>query len=178
MLKRLIWFWKTNRLGPDILSSYPLLFFKKSMRWICKKKFASFGEGSDFRPGAYAMNTKSIKLGRNVIIRPGTCLFGSPIIKDSIIIEEDVLIGSGVHFYTFNHIYNDTQIPIKYQGNITKPIRVCTGSWIGANSIILSGVTIGENSVVGAGSVVTKDIPPRTVYAGNPARKIRDIEGS
>lgn len=55
------------------------------------------------------------------------------------------------------------------------PIRICEGAWIGARSIILKGVTIGAGAVVGMGSVVTKDVPPRTVVAGNPARIIREI---
>lgn len=55
------------------------------------------------------------------------------------------------------------------------PIRICEGAWVGARSIILKGVTIGAGAVVGMGSVVTKDVPPRTVVAGNPARIIREI---
>jgi acetyltransferase-like isoleucine patch superfamily enzyme len=55
------------------------------------------------------------------------------------------------------------------------PIRICEGAWIGARSIILKGVTIGAGAVVGMGSIVTKDVPPRTVVAGNPARVIREI---
>jgi len=55
------------------------------------------------------------------------------------------------------------------------PIRICEGAWIGARSIILKGVTIGPGAVVGMGSVVTKDVPPRTVVGGNPARIIREI---
>jgi acetyltransferase-like isoleucine patch superfamily enzyme len=55
------------------------------------------------------------------------------------------------------------------------PIRICEGAWIGARSIILKGVTIGAGAVVGMGSVVTKDVPSRTVVGGNPARVIRDI---
>jgi acetyltransferase-like isoleucine patch superfamily enzyme len=55
------------------------------------------------------------------------------------------------------------------------PIRISRGAWIGARSIILKGVTIGAGAVVGMGSVVTKDVPPRTVVVGNPARVIREI---
>lgn len=55
------------------------------------------------------------------------------------------------------------------------PVRICEGAWIGARSIILKGVTIGAGAVVGMGSVVTKDIPARTIAVGNPARVIREI---
>lgn len=56
-----------------------------------------------------------------------------------------------------------------------KPVRICEGAWLGARSIVLKGVTIGRGSVVGAGSVVTVDVPPRTVVAGNPARVVKKI---
>ena len=56
-----------------------------------------------------------------------------------------------------------------------KPVRICDRAWLGARAIILKGVTIGAEAVVGAGSVVTKDVPPRTIVAGNPARIVRSI---
>ena len=58
----------------------------------------------------------------------------------------------------------------------TKPIRICDKAWIGMNTIILKGVTIGEEAVVAAGSIVTKDVPQWTVVAGNPARVVKYIE--
>jgi acetyltransferase-like isoleucine patch superfamily enzyme len=57
----------------------------------------------------------------------------------------------------------------------SRPIRVCRGAWVGARSIILKGVTIGTGSIVGAGSVVTRDVPPWSIVAGNPARLIRHL---
>ena len=57
----------------------------------------------------------------------------------------------------------------------TKPIKVCNDAWIGMNVIILKGVTIGEGAIVGAGSVVTKDVPAWTVVAGNPARVVKSL---
>lgn len=57
----------------------------------------------------------------------------------------------------------------------SKPIKICDHVWIGMNCIILKGVTIGEGAIVGAGSVVTKDVAPWTIVGGNPAQKIKDI---
>jgi acetyltransferase-like isoleucine patch superfamily enzyme len=58
------------------------------------------------------------------------------------------------------------------------PVRIERDAWIGAHSLVLRGVTIGEGAIVGAGSVVTKDVPPHTIVAGNPARVIRSLSGS
>lgn len=58
-----------------------------------------------------------------------------------------------------------------------KPILIKKGAWIGSGSIILGGVTIGEDAAVAAGSVVTKDVPDRTIVAGNPAKMLKEIEG-
>lgn len=60
----------------------------------------------------------------------------------------------------------------------TKPIKICSNAWIGMNCIILKGVTIGEGAIVGAGSVVTKDVPAWTVVGGNPATVIKELNGN
>jgi acetyltransferase-like isoleucine patch superfamily enzyme len=57
----------------------------------------------------------------------------------------------------------------------TEPVRICKGAWLGARTIVTKGVTIGEGAVCGMGSVVTKDVAPYTVVAGNPARVIREL---
>lgn len=106
-------------------------------------------------------------------------LFGSEHGSESIniTIEDLVLIGSGVHIYTSNHEFTDPEKPIFSQGHKPiKPVIICKGSWIGANAIILPGVTVGKNSVIGAGSVVTKDVPPFTVVAGQPANIIKQLK--
>ena len=141
---------------------------------------AEFGEGAEFRPGAFAEACSKIYIGQNVVIRPGTYLFADP--RDgggTITIEDNVLIGSGVHLYTNNHEFNNPNIPIIKQGyptaSLSDSIVIRKGSWIGANVIILPGVEVGENSVIGAGSIVTKSIASRTVLAGNPATAIKRI---
>lgn len=62
-----------------------------------------------------------------------------------------------------------------WDGVTIQPVKICDKVWIGFNSILLKGVTVGEGAVIGAGSVVTKDVPPYTIVAGNPARIIREI---
>lgn len=143
------------------------------------RKFSCFGEGAYFRLGAYAIETGKISLGKNVVIRLGTMLFASPQsdLSIQISIEENAMLGSGVHIYVSNHAFNDVTKPIIQQGHQdVKPVCIGKGAWIGANAIILPGVSIGENSVVGTGSVVTRSIPPRVVACGNPAFVIKRLD--
>ena len=175
-------FWNNaDRIGPDILLTHWRLYFKSTMKKLCVKKFKQFGVGAEFRPGAYAEACSKISIGDNVVIRPGTFLFADPTDGGgSIIIEDKVSIGPGVHFYTNNHEFSDASQAIYDQGYPTPTendsIILKKGCWIGAAVIILPGVTIGENAVIGAGSVVTKNIPAYTVAVGNPAKVIKSIK--
>jgi len=172
-------FWKNaDRLGPDIPGTHWRLHFKSTMLKLCKKKFYKFSDTAEFRPGAYAICCSKIEIGDRVIIRPGSMLFGDTRTRSSsIIIENDVMIGSGVHVYVSNHRFEKPDTAIIDQGHHEpKPVTFKQGCWIGAKAIILPGVTIGENSVIGAGSVVTKSVPARVVVAGNPAKLLRSID--
>ena len=89
-----------------------------------------------------------------------------------ITIGNDVFIGPKVNLITINHDPN----PENRSATYGRPIVIEDKAWIGINSTILPGVRIGYGAIVGAGSVVTKDVPPMTVVAGNPARFIKGIE--
>lgn len=92
----------------------------------------------------------------------------------SVTIEDDVLFAAFVHITDHSHGYEDVTKPIKDQTIIHKgPVVIGRGSWIAFGAHILSGVTIGEHCVIAANSVVTKDIPPYSVAAGNPARVVK-----
>jgi acetyltransferase-like isoleucine patch superfamily enzyme len=144
------------------------------MRWICRRKFKHFGEGAEFRPYAFAVCTEKISIGRNGFIHPLSVLEADETEEGWILIEDDVSIGPGVHLYAVNNRYDQPHVPIKYQGYTpAAPIVIKRGSWIGANAIILKGVTIGENAVVAACSVVRHDVPDHTLVAGVPARIIK-----
>ncbi len=84
------------------------------------------------------------------------------------------MMGPETIIYTANHDFADTKLPMIEQGHATQR-RVVIGDdvWIGARVIILPGVTIGTGCVVGAGSVLTRDVPPGSVVAGNPARVVK-----
>ncbi|MEO5865331.1 MAG: acyltransferase [Nitrospiraceae bacterium] len=172
-------FWQTaNRLGPDIPYTHWRLHFKSTMVELCKRKFRYFGDGAEFRPGAYAVCCSQISLGKRVVIRPASMLFAN-MEGGEIIIEDDVMLGSGVHIYVGNHRFDGVGKPIIDQGySPSKPVVLKKGCWIGSNVIILPGITVGENSVIGAGSVVTKCVPDGVLAVGNPARTIRTMDGA
>ena len=88
-----------------------------------------------------------------------------------IILEDDVLIGPKVNLITENHPLD----PLERRGMLCKPILIKRNAWIGAGATILPGVTVGENSVVAAGAVVSKDVPSNTVVGGIPAKTIKTI---
>lgn len=108
-----------------------------------------------------------IKLGRRVFVNQA-CVFMD---RGGITVEDDVKIGPRVNLITENHGLE----PNKRNILTSKPIVIKRNSWIGAAVTILPGVTVGENAVVAAGAVVTRDVPANTVVAGVPARVIRDI---
>ena len=76
-----------------------------------------------------------------------------------------------------NHRFDDPDVPVPWQGFTSDgPTRIGANTWLGANVVVTSGVTIGERCVIGANSVVTKDVEPHTIAAGVPARPLRRIE--
>lgn len=96
--------------------------------------------------------------------------------KKKIEIGKNVLIGGSCKIYDtdFHSLNLKKRISLFDDDIKSKPIKICDGVFIGAHSIILKGVTIGENSIVGAGSVVTKDVPPNQIWAGNPNSFVRN----
>jgi len=111
---------------------------------------------------------KHISIGKSVFINSNTMFTD----LGGITIEDHVLIGPRVNLLTVNHPTN----PKERRGLIVKPITIKQNAWIGAAATILPGVTIGENSIVGANSLVTKDVPANTVVVGSPAQIVKNIK--
>ena len=114
----------------------------------------------------------SISLGNYILISPGTSIRSAESIDigDSTMIASDVVITDS----DWHGIYDRTDYVAT-----PKPVKIHKNVWIGERSIILKGTQIGENSIIGAGSVVHCDIPPNSVYAGNPAKEVKKLdEGS
>ncbi|NLE05584.1 MAG: acyltransferase [Crenarchaeota archaeon] len=96
-------------------------------------------------------------------------------VSDNINIGKDVAIGPNCVIYTHDHDYKSHGKPAWKGGVITKPVKIEEGAWIGSGVTILPGVTIGERAVVAAGAVVIKDVDPKTVVGGVPAKLIKNL---
>jgi acetyltransferase-like isoleucine patch superfamily enzyme len=119
-------------------------------------------------PPFYTDFGKNIQVGKNVFINH-CCEFMD---RGGITLEDDVLIGPKVNLVTINHPMQ----PSRRRSTFCAPIVIKRNAWIGVGASIMPGVTIGENSIVAANAVVTKDVPANTVVGGIPAKVIRAFE--
>lgn len=118
-------------------------------------------------PPFYMDFGKNLRVGRNVLIQQCCTFFD----RCGITIGDNTFIAPKVNLITINHPAE----PSKRNCTYGAPIVIGRNVWIGIASTVLPGVTIGDNSIVGANSVVTHDVPPNTIVAGCPARKIGDV---
>ena len=112
----------------------------------------------------------NVTIGNNCSINPYAILYG----HGDLIIGNNVLIAGGSMLIPNNHVFKDRQQPIVSQGSTCIGIKIEDDVWIGHACSILDGVTIGRGSIVGAGSVVNKDVPPYSVVAGVPAAILKE----
>lgn len=140
---------------------------------LMKEMLGSVGSNCYMEPPFHAnWGGRNLFLGNNVYIN-----FNLTVVDDvEIIVGDYVMFGPNVTIATANHPIDPALRQKGYQ--YAKKIAIGNNVWIGANAVILPGVTIGENSIIGAGSIVTKDIPPNVVAVGNPCRVMRSIKES
>lgn len=112
---------------------------------------------------------QGLKVGNNSSIGPYGYIGCSGYIE----IGDNVMISPRVSIYSENHNFSETDIPMLEQGVTRSFVKIEDDCWIAANAVILAGVTVGKGSIVAAGAVVTKDVPPFSIVAGNPARVIK-----
>ena len=136
---------------------------------ILKNLLAEIGENCYIEPPLHANWGKYTHFGNNVYAN-----FNLTLVDDTdIFVGDNVMFGPNVIIATAGHPVDPPLREKVAQFNI--PVRIGKNVWIGAGAIVLPGVTIGDHSVIGAGSVVTKDIPPNVVAVGNPCRVLREI---
>jgi acetyltransferase-like isoleucine patch superfamily enzyme len=125
------------------------------------------GANSLFYPNVIIHFPEKVSIGDNLSIAEFTHIWG----RGKVEIGNNVLIASHVIITSQTH---DTFSPLMRLSQVDKPVVIKDNVWIGANAIILPGVCIGQGSIVGAGSVVTKDISPNSIVAGVPAKLLKD----
>jgi acetyltransferase-like isoleucine patch superfamily enzyme len=165
--------------------------------------FGSFGEGSALLfPQGVIYNERYVRIGSGTMIGPGVCLTagmgpkqemltnpvitigdrcvigrGSHLIGHwSIELGDDIQTGPYVYITDQNHGYEDPEVPVGLQATKERPVRIGSGSWLGANAVILPGTELGRNCVVAAGAVVRGTFPDHTVVAGVPAKAVRVLK--
>jgi len=148
---------KINQTEPD---------FMKIHKFVDELFEGRLPQTSHIIPPMQIDKAQQITIGERVFINHGlTCMAAG-----SITIEDDVMIGPEAALLTANHDFDNLMV-LK-----CKPIVIKKKAWIGARAIILPGVTVGEGAVVASGAVVTKDVTPRTIVGGNPAKIIRYLD--
>jgi acetyltransferase-like isoleucine patch superfamily enzyme len=153
------------RIAPDVVLGSNVRIFAFVNLYGC-----TIGDNSKI--GTFVEIQKNATIGRNVKVSSHT------FICEGVSIEDDVFVGHNVSFINDRFpraITADGQLQTETDWNVVSTV-VKRGASIGTSSTILCGVTIGEDAIVGAGSVVTRDVAPRTIVAGNPARLLRKLE--
>ena len=134
---------------------------------ILKELFGdNLGDGSYVNAPVLGVCFDRIKIGKNVVINSNMLAMA----RGGITIEDDVQIAANVQLLTNNHDpYERSILPCR-------PILIKKGAWIGAGATILPGICVGAHAIVGAASVVTKDVPDYAVVVGNPARAVKMLD--
>ncbi len=153
------------RIAPDVLLGENVRIYGFVNLYGCEV-------GDDSRIGTFVEIQKGAKIGKRVKVSSHT------FICEGVTIEDDVFIGHGVMFINdkYPRATTESGAPQTEADWSIIPTRVKRGASIGSNATILCGVTIGERAIVGAGSVVTHDVPPNTIVGGVPAHILRRVD--
>jgi len=130
------------------------VYFSRDCSVLCSNGELSIGPGVFFNRGCNLVAHKKIEIGAD-------CMFGP-----------------NVSLYDSDHVFADPTKPYRYQGYTKDPIRIGSNCWVGVNAVVTKGSTIGDNTVVGANSVVRGHLEASSLYAGQPARRLRGIGAS
>ena len=177
LVRRGMWYAFYYGFAQHLPASYrfqPLGRFAKWCRAIaCKRLFRFCGQRVNVEKGANFYTGWEIEVGDD------SSLGIDCMIPYNLKVGKDVMMGPYVVVVGEGHEFSDLQTPMRLQGSRTSPpVRIEDDVWIGTRAIILPGLTIGKGSIIGAGAVVTKDVPPYAICAGNPARVIKYRRGA
>jgi maltose O-acetyltransferase len=166
-IARLIAYYGLTRHLPD--STIPGgSIFRKLRYWSSRKLFLRCGSHVNIERGAYIGCGRGISIGDYSGIGINAWIGGGTTIGSHVMMGPDVMI------FSRNHQSSRLDIPMSEQGvTHDNPVTIGDDVWIGARSILLPGIQVGRGSIVGAGAVVVKDVPPYAVVVGNPARVVR-----
>ncbi|KRK97584.1 galactoside-O-acetyltransferase [Secundilactobacillus odoratitofui DSM 19909 = JCM 15043] len=157
----------------DLLFEYNRLNYRDldSRKRILKELLGSVGENYFFELPLHLDYGFNVKVGENFFANSNLTLLDTAPIE----IGDDVLIAPNVSIYTAGHAL-DPELRVRTGAEYAVPVKIGNRVWIGGSVTICPGVTIGDNSVIGAGAVVTKSIPANSLAYGNPARVVRQFD--
>lgn len=146
------------------------VIFLRLRGWLAKHFLGSCGQDLRLGRGIVVYNPINVKLGSHVYLAYGSVLLAN----DFIVIEDEVMLSPYVVIVSDNH--SRELGSFRYGKPKLAPVWIKRGVWVGSHAVITAGVTIGEGSLVGAGAVVTRDIPDHVMAGGVPARVIKNLE--
>src|SRR6201995_3480331 len=132
------------------------------------------GEGTLLEPGCWLTLAPEaeIEIGAGCFLNPGTMIAA----QTKVSIGDHTMFANGCFIGDAEHRFNDPELPVTWQGFTSKgPVEIGANCWFGVNCAVTSGATVGERCVIGANSVVTRDLPARHICAGAPAKPLRPI---
>jgi acetyltransferase-like isoleucine patch superfamily enzyme len=140
-----------------------------------RERRLEIGAGALLEPGVWitAPDRARVRIGAGTFLNMGVMVAAERLVE----IGEHCMLANGCFVTDSSHRYDDPELPVPWQGFVSKgPTRIGDNCWLGTNVVVTSGVTIGERCVIGAGSIVTRDLPPFSVAAGVPAKVLRKID--
>ncbi len=153
-----------------LLRPLPLGIGKRVRAAWLRQTAARFGSGAWVGQNVFIMGVDRLELADRASVSRGCTLDA----RGGLSIGTTSMIGFETVIVTHTHKSDRLDVPVREQGMYSDPVRIGANVWIGARSTVLPGVEIGDNCIVGAGSVVTRSVPANTVVAGVPARPIRE----
>ena len=149
-------------------SGLPYSFGAKSIRgFFVRGMVDKCGKNVNIEHGAFLASGKGIEIGNNSGLGLGSRVTGP------LKIGNDVMMAPGVMIFTQNHETSDLSIPMRLQTAPKFEVKIGNDVWIGANAMILPGITVGNGCIIAAGAVVTHDVPDYAIVGGNPAKIIK-----